>query len=120
MSDSNDVKGPSAESLIEQLEAFMQQCESLLDRNIEPDLTGMDDKVAELQNTISELKFDQLQQIQPALQALMDKLSMLESRLREERDEVRKSLQSTEQQKQAHNAYQKVQSSTSPKTEGEE
>lgn len=113
---SYDVNGPDAKTMIEQLQQFMERCESLLDRNIEPDLTGMDDQVEELQTTMANMKFDQLQQLQPKLQELMQKLQQLETRLRDERDQVRASVQNANQQKQAHTAYQKTQSTTPPIT----
>ena len=118
-----DVHGSSAQELIEQLEGFMARCEKMLDDNIEPDLSGMDDQVAKLQDTIHGLKFDQLQQLQPALEGLMSKLKNLEDNLRNQRDKVRSSLQGITQQKQAHNAYSKTLASTpadAPKTDGGE
>ena len=106
-----DVHGPSAQELYEKLQEFMQNCGKLLDENIEPDLTGMDEQVADLTDTIADLKFDQLQQIQPSLQQLMDQLLDLENKLKAQRNKVRESIQSAGQQKQAHNAYQRTQSS---------
>ncbi len=104
-----DVQGPSAQELMTQLEEFMQRCEKMLDENIEPDLTGMDSQVEKLQGTIHELKFDELQNLQPSLQGLMDKLKQLEDKLRAQRDKVRSSLQDISSQKQAHSAYSKMQ-----------
>ena len=110
-----DVNGPNAQELFERLQEFMNRCSKLLDENIEPDLTGMDAQVAELTDTIHDLKFDQLQQIQPALQGLMDQLMDLENKLKSQRDKVRDSIQSVGAHKQAHSAYQRMQSNA-PKT----
>ena len=106
----NQTQGPTAQELHEKLQEFMQQCSQLLDKNIEPDLSGMDKQVEELSNVIHELKFDELQQIQPALHGLMEQLQVLENRLKSQRDKVKSSIQMAGQQKQAHNAYQKMQS----------
>ncbi len=106
----DDGKGPTAKELIDNLQAFMQRCEQMLDQNIEPDLSGLDEQVEALSSMMHELKFDELQAMQPVLQGLMQKLKDLEDQLKAERDRVRESVQSTSQKKQAHTAYQKVQS----------
>lgn len=103
------AKEPSAQDLIERLEAFMVRCEKMLDESIEPDLTGMDEQVEELQGTIHELRFEELQNLQPVLQSLMDKLQQLEDKLRHQRDKVKNSLQGINQKKQAHSAYTRAQ-----------
>ena len=108
----------SAKALVEKLQEFMGRCEKLLDESIEPDLTGLDEQVEGLSNTMHELKFDELNNMQPALQGLMEQLLDLENKLKSQRDMVRESIQSVSQKKQAHTAYQTVQSST-PESDGE-
>lgn len=106
---SQQTGNPSAKELIKQLQEFMQRCESMLDDNIEPDLTGMDKQVEALQGTIHELQFDELQNLQPVLQSLMERLLELENKLKAQRDKVKNSLQGIAQKKQAHSAYQRMQ-----------
>lgn len=109
-----DVHGPSAMELMEKLQAFMQRCETMLDENIEPDLTGMDEQVAELTTVIADLKFDQLAQIQPKLQELMEQLRDLEGKLKLQHQKIKENLQNTDAKKQAHTAYQKAQGGVIP------
>lgn len=103
----------AVKELMEQLQGFMERCENLLDESIDPDLTGLDEQVEGLSDTMHDLKFDELQDIQPALQGLMAQLVDLETKLKAQRDKVRDNIQSAGQKKQAHTAYQTVQSSTS-------
>lgn len=106
-----DIQGPSAKEIIEKLQQFMQRCETLLDENIDPDLTGLDSQVEELSELMHELKFDELQNLQPVLQGLMDQLLNLENQLKRQQEKVRDSIQGLAHKKQAHTAYQKTQAS---------
>ncbi len=108
----NDNAYINAQQLVEQINAFMARCEKMLDDNIQPDMTGMDEQVEELSNNIHELKFDDLQAIQPLLQGLMDKLEILENQLKAQRDKVHSTLKGVTEKKQAVSAYQKMQSTT--------
>lgn len=124
----NDTSDPNKviedpQFLIGKIRQFMRRCEEALDVNQQPDLTGLDEQVRELTESMNHLPVQELKTMKPKLDELMQELNVLGKKLSEQRDAIRNHMQGLNHQQHANSAYAKAQASaptTASTEEGEQ
>jgi len=94
--------------LIREIQEFMATCAALMEQGKEPDMSGLDDQVEKLCLGIAAMDDDEADRMRPKLDTLVEELTVLGNKLEEMKESLGKQLGSLNNQKQAHNAYQRA------------
>jgi hypothetical protein len=106
--------------LLSQLRRFVTQCCTLLEEGGQPELKGLDDHVRILCDHINAMPSNEADKFRPKLESLVAELNGLSQLLDAQKGDIVEQLANLSRQRQAHAAYERVNTSVPPLPKGEE
>lgn len=109
---------PSAETLLETIGHYIEQCRRELAEGRQIDLSGLDGQVDALCEEVAKLPAETAEKLQPRMQELMGELTDLGKKLEEARMEVQRQLEGLNLRQKANKAYSTTSASKPEKPGG--